>query len=210
MGTKVCAFFCTTRIFVILPNHLHYSTMARPPATPRPPLCEVSPNTRSRIVSARVHGIDFMTIAEHENLTPSTCRRIRYNASKQTSCISRPRSGRPRVLDARDQRRLFRTIANNPKITTARLRTEVAPQVSAKTIARFLKQSGIQKWRCRKRPLLDDVRAAARLRWALLHDNKPLVYWQRWRWSDECSIERGKGGKWDFVYRKRGKLWRGI
>lgn len=181
--------------------------MPRTPGTPRPPLCEVSPNTRSRIVSARDHGIDFKSIAELENLGPSTCRRIRYNASKQTSCISQPRSGRPQVLDARDHRRIFRTIANNPKITTARLRAEVAPHVAAKTIARFLSTSGLKKWRCRKRPLLTDERVAARLRWALLHDNKPLEYWQRWRWSDECSIERGKGGKWDFVYRKRGKVF---
>jgi hypothetical protein len=37
------------------------------------------------------------------------------------------------------------------------------------------------------------------------HDNQPVQYWQRWCWSDKCSIERGKGGKWDFVFRKRGK-----
>jgi hypothetical protein len=79
------------------------------------------------------------------------------------------------------------------------------PNVSKNTITRYLQKSGIQKWRCRKRPLLNDTKAAARLQWALLHDNKPDTYWRRWVWSDECSIERGKGGAWDFVYRKRGK-----
>ena len=102
-------------------------------------------------------------------------------------------------------RQLLRAIAVNPKITVAQLRVEVAPELSMKTIYRYLKKSGIQKWRCKKRPLLDDERAAARLHWALSHDNQPPAYWRRWLWSDECSIERGKGGKWDFVYRKRGK-----
>ena len=175
------------------------------PKTPRTPLAELSPNTRSRVVSARDHGIRYSAIAEKENLNPSTCRSIFKNASNQASCKTRPRSGRPRTITPRDGRRIFRALTTNPKITASQLRIEVLPKASNKTIYRFLKESGIQKWRCKKRPLLDEEKAAARLQWALTHDNKPPAYWKRWVWSDECSIERGKGGSWDFVYRKRGK-----
>lgn len=180
--------------------------MPRQPRTPRTPLCELSPNTRSRVVSARDYGIRYSDISEKENLNPSTCRSVFKNATNQASCKTRPRTGRPQKLTLRDKRCIMRQIAIEPKITAAQLRTGVAPHVSQKTIYRFLKESGIQKWRCKKRPLLDDNKAAARLQWALLHDNKPLSYWRRWVWSDECSIERGKGGSWDFVYRKRG-MW---
>jgi transposase len=179
--------------------------MPTQPHTPRKPLGELSPNTRSRVVSARDYGIRYSEISEKENLIPSTCRSVFKNAKNQASCKTRPRTGRPRKLTPRDERRIMRQIAIEPKITAAQLRAQVAPYVSQKTIYRFLKESGIQKWRCKKRPLLDDDKAAARLQWALLHDNKPLSYWRRWVWSDECSIERGKGGSWDFVYRKRGK-----
>jgi transposase len=183
--------------------------MPQPPPTPRLPLQEVSPNSRSRVVALHDYGMKYADIARGENLTPSTCRQIFKNAPNQESCKSKLRAGRPESITPRLGRRIFRAIALNPKITAAQLRAEVAPEYSKKTIYRFLKKSGIQKWRCRKRPLLDDEKAAARLHWALLHDNQPPPYWCRWLWSDECSIERGKGGTWDFVYRMRGK-WRGL
>jgi hypothetical protein len=41
-------------------------------------------------------------------------------------------------------RQLLRAIAVNPKITVAQLRVEVAPELSMKTIYRYLKKSGIQ------------------------------------------------------------------
>jgi hypothetical protein len=179
--------------------------MNQPPRTPRIPLCEVSPNSRSRVVAARDYGARWSEISQKENLPYSTCRSIFKYASHQASCKSKPRNGRPSLITPRDGRALFRAIANNPKITATELRAEVLPTVSADTIYRYLKKSGLQKWRCKKRPLLDNEKAAVRLQWALLHDNQPPAYWKRWVWSDECSIERGKGGKWDFVYRKRGK-----
>lgn len=180
--------------------------MARPPGTPRPPLCETSPNKRSRVVSARDHDIKYNTIADKENLKSATCRWIFKNAWNQVSCITRSRSGRPSLLTKRDQRHIFQTIVVQSKITAAQLVQICCSHVKKKTVYRFLKKSGIQKWRCKKRPLLNDERAAARLAWALKYDDMPLVFWKRWCWSDECSIERGKGGKWDFVYWMRGKF----
>jgi hypothetical protein len=204
-GQKSTRISLKPRFFAFYPQPPFNTTMPRPPNTPRLPLCEVSPNSRSRVVAAHDYGTKFADIARGENLTLSTCRQIFQNATIQTSCNSRPRTGRPQLITPRLGRQLFRAIAVNPKITAAQLRVEVAPNLSKKSIYRYLQKSGIQKWRCKKRPLLDDEKAAARLQWALIHDNQPLDYWRRWIWSDECSIERGKGGKWDFVYRKRGK-----
>jgi len=153
--------------------------MPLPPRTPRTPLCELSPNTRSRVVLAHDYGIKICDIARQENLLPSTCRFIFKNASNQASCKSQPRSGRPSIITIRDGKRLFRAIATNPKITATQLRAGVMPNVSKNTITRYLQKSGIQKWRCRKRPLLNDTKAAARLQWALLHNNKSDAYWRR-------------------------------
>jgi transposase len=169
------------------------------------PLQECSPNKRSRVVSARDHVIKWPIISRMENLSESTCRSIVKRAPQQTSCITQPRSGRPVELTERHHRKIWRALAINPKITAANLVRECDLPVKKKTVYRYLKKSGIQKWRCRKRPLLTPERAAARLAWALKYDNMPVEFWQRWRWSDECSIERGKGGKWDFVYRRWGK-----
>jgi hypothetical protein len=90
----------------------------RPPGTPRQPLGEVSPNTRSRIVSARDHGIKFAAITRLESLGNSTCRTIYKNASHQTSYITPLRSSAPIVLTPGDIRLIRRAIVINPKITT--------------------------------------------------------------------------------------------
>lgn len=53
----------------------------RAPGTPRPPLGEVSPNTRSRIVGSRDHGVKFAVIGHMERLGNSTIRTIYKNAT---------------------------------------------------------------------------------------------------------------------------------
>jgi len=70
----------------------------------------------------------------------------------------------------------MRFIGTKPKVTTVDLVAECAPHVLKTTIYWYLKKSGIQKWRCRKRPLLTEERAAARLQWAHLHDGQDLEY----------------------------------
>jgi hypothetical protein len=102
------------RVFLQLPT-------MRPPGTPRPPLCEVSPNKRSRVCGQRDAGIKFRVIARAENLIDSTCRSIYRRAPNQTSCRSNPRPGRPPKLTPGDERVIFRAIVIQPKITAAQL-----------------------------------------------------------------------------------------
>jgi hypothetical protein len=119
--------------------------MPQLPHTPRVPLAELSPNTRSRVVAARDYGNRFSGIGRKENLNPVTCRSIFKNAPNQASCKTNPCSGRPLKLNPRDHRRIFRVIAQDPKITAAQLHVECNLGISKKTIYRFLKKSGIQK-----------------------------------------------------------------
>ena len=85
--------------------------------TPRPPLGEVSPNTRSRVVGARDHGIKFKAISRMEKLDDSTCQKIYKNASYQILCITNIRPGTPSVLTPGDHRLIRRALVINPKIT---------------------------------------------------------------------------------------------
>ena len=178
----------------------------KPPGAPRQPLGEVSPNQRSRVISARDHGIHVPAIARMEKLLDSTCRSIIKNAPNQTSCITNKRIGAPSVLTPGDHRLIRRAIVVNPKITAQQLFVSCAPHSSKKTIYRYLKKSGIQKWRAKQRPFLTAEHALLRMEWALKYDGKPVEFWRRLRWSDECSIERGKGGAIQWVYRRRGNF----
>jgi len=81
------------------------------------------------------------------------------------------------------------------------LKVEAGVDVSKSTLYRMLKDEGITNWLARKRPLLTPEVAAKRLRWAKLHQNWT---WDEWRliiWSDECSLERGIGGRRVWVFR---------
>ena len=62
----------------------------------------------------------------------------------------------PKLITLRLGTQLFRAITVNPKITAVQLYVEVAPQLSNKSIYRYLKKSGIQKWYCKKRVFLEN------------------------------------------------------
>ncbi|KAH6698302.1 hypothetical protein BKA61DRAFT_497392, partial [Leptodontidium sp. MPI-SDFR-AT-0119] len=62
------------------------------------------------------------------------------------------------------------------------------------------------KWRCKVRPFLTEDYARQRRIWAEKYDGKSIDFWKRLRLSDECSIERGKGGAIEWVYRTRGQV----
>jgi hypothetical protein len=85
------------------------------------------------------------------------------NAQHQTSCITQPKGRKPLLITERDGRAIFRRSSLEPKITAAQLVANTVPHVKKKTVYRFLKKSGVQKWRATKRPLLDDEKAAKRL-----------------------------------------------
>ena len=66
--------------------------------------------------------------------------------------------------------------------------------LSDDTIARILEKCGIKHWRAARRPFLTPEVAAVRLAWA----KEQLEWTQQWDkiiFSDECSVERGTGGR---------------
>jgi Transposase len=160
-----------------VPNAIFFQppTM-RPPNTPRPPLCEVSPNKRSRVCGKRDAGIKIGVIARAEGLTDSTCRSILRRAPNQVSCLSNPRPGRPSKLTPSDQRLIFRVIVIQPKITAEELVAQTVPHVTKKTMYRFLVKSGIQKWRCKERPFLTPEHTQKRLEWARKYNRRTLEF----------------------------------
>jgi hypothetical protein len=162
-GPPSVRFSLKLRIFPSAYDHPFHKKMSKAPGAPRQPLGEVWPNTRSRVVAGRDWGHKWIDIGAREGLGESTCRQIFKNAQHQTSCITQPKGRKPLLLTERDRRVIFRTIALEPKITAAQLVATTVLHVKKKTIYRFLKKSGIQKWRATKRPLLDDEKAAKRL-----------------------------------------------
>ncbi len=71
-----------------------------------------------------------------------------------------------------------------------------------------LREEGMRMWTKKKRPPLNATRAAARLEWALAHKNWTAEQWKHVLWSDECSVERSKGVRQQWVYRTPLDKWK--
>jgi hypothetical protein len=94
-GQKSKRISSKSRIYAFPPPTTLIKTMPKQPRTPRTPLCELYPDTTSRVVSARDYIIRYSDISEKENLIPSTYRSGFKKAKNEASCKTGPRTGRP-------------------------------------------------------------------------------------------------------------------
>jgi transposase len=79
-----------------------------------------------------------------------------------TTGTSSPRSGRPEVLSDADKRCILLQIKRDPFIKTEEICKLHGKPVSARTVARMLKESGYDYWRAQKRPQLTEEIAKLR------------------------------------------------
>jgi len=70
-----------------------------------------------------------------------------------------------------------------------------------------LKKEGITNWLAKKRPVLTSEIAAKRLQFAKDHEHWGPREWKTFLWSDECSVERGSGKQWQWVFRTPAQKW---
>jgi transposase len=71
-------------------------------------------------------------------------------------------------------------------------------------IYRLATEAGLSHWRAKKRPELTEAVADNRLLWCKCRAHWKVKKWREYMWSDECSVERGKGGEivWVWGYSK--------
>jgi len=85
---------------------------------------------------------------------------------------------------------MLRAVRQEPMLTYAQLKAKLGFQVSRKTYYRILKRHGITNWLAKKRPLLEEDHAKARLTWAKGHKDWSFDEWKHIFWSDESTVER--------------------
>ena len=163
---------------------------------------ELTPAIRERICELHAIGWGYKRI--HTRYPQIPLSTIRYTIKKEperTAGVSKPRSGRPTILNSTEKVRLFEVIIENPKITYEDLLAEVSYKVKKESIRRLLNTEHHRKWRCMWRPDLNEEKAIKRLRWARRYEHFTPEDWARVFWSDECTVERGIGVRreWTFI-----------
>jgi transposase len=156
---------------------------------------ELSPWLRGSIQTWASIGLGTAEIARKTFLTPETVKStLRLNQQRHEGTTV-PRSGRPSKLSRRDRRTLLRYVRKNPKLTYEQILVDLSLPISTKTMQRILKEEGIKKWIAKQRPLLTEEAAKIRLEWCLARKDWTWEQWKTYIFSDEASIERGKGGR---------------
>jgi len=168
---------------------------------------ELTPYQRGQIVGYSLLSCSPTEISASLNIPESTVRDTLKKAPERHDGESSSRIGRPKLYSERDERQILRTVRLNPHLTYRQLQNQLPIKLSHDTIYRILKQNNITNWRAKKRPALTEEHAALRLAWAKEHKDWTEDQWSYMLWSDECSVERGKGKQQLWVFRTPDQKW---
>jgi transposase len=178
----------------------------RVPRTQTRRRAEYSPAKRAYLCGQIDAGVSYRNLADETKIPVSTIKYIVKRFRVNNTFESAPRGGK-RKTSKRTDRNLLRSVQRTPKQPFAELQQNVAPEVSRRTIARRLAESGIKKWLAAERPLLEDHHAAQRLEWAEKYKDMSEEDWLKVTWSDECTVEKRDGEGQVWVFRTRYQKW---
>jgi hypothetical protein len=168
---------------------------------------DLTPYQRGRISALYDSGLSPREIELQEKQSRGAVRSTLRLQNINTDGTSQPRSGRPSLYDIRDQRMMLRHMRKYPKSTFKDRRKETGLEMSNSTIKRLARENGLHHWRAKKRPELSDKNAAERLLWCRCRVHWTIEQWGKYMWSDECSVERGRGKLIQWVFGPRANKW---
>ena len=113
--------------------------------------------------------------------------------SKEGQPVNRRQGhGRPRLIDARGERRLARLVRSHRRATVAQIAEKVNAgydrKVSEHTVHRSLLRMGLRSRRPVRVPMLTPVHRRKRLQWARERQNWTMEQWKKVAWSDESRF----------------------
>lgn len=139
-----------------------------------------------------------------QNAVSLAIRRHQQTGSHQ----NRPKSGRPRVSCARDDRILIRDSMSNRRSTVPQLRVrwkQHGVNASDTTVRRRLSVNGIHARIPRKKPFLTQRHKDLRLNFAREHEDWTWVDWSVVLFSDESKINLYQHDGTSYVHRRAGE-----
>ena len=172
----------------------------------RVPNTELSSYLRGKIERSHELGQGRTRISRSLEIPSST---VQYTLEQNPLRIdgeSLPRAGRPKKYTEKDARRVVRFVRIHPKSTYREIKHNLHLYLSHDTFGRILADAGIKNWRAKQRPFLTPEAAKVRWEWAKKHSNWKSE-WKLIIFSDECSVERGKGAQREWVFRSPSQKW---
>ena len=171
---------------------------------------KLSPNSRAKICEARSLGMPYKEIALRHNIKQRTAISTVKLKSQRAQNKSRPRSGRPRLINKNSRDILYELACINDNQIIWDSLTEIAAEevgsdISKRTLQRLFKTIDARKYRMLRSPFLTPEYALDRLNWAEAHQHWSINELLGMIWRNECSIELGRGERPGFVFCLPGK-----
>jgi transposase len=149
---------------------------------------ELSEGQRGMVVGMHKAGKSLRDIAKSMRISLSTAKYTIRRFRETGRFVSRPRSGRPKVVTAKTKRLIRRTIRTKThgslRLTQAKLRLQ-SIHLSLGTISNVVHEGGLRPYRPRAKPVLSAESRRLRLEWARarMKDSAQRVF--RFVFSDE-------------------------
>ena len=159
----------------------------------------------------------------------STIKSFLTRTSERMSVENIPRPARPPLLSRQQRCTIVQAAKSNRQTTRSEFRDKYAPGVSLATgkctfsrviahdctefmlivhiVDRVLREANMKKWIAKSRPQLKPEHIAKRLKWAIAHKDWTSEDFEGVIWSDECSVEKSKDPRQQWVFREPGEKW---
>lgn len=148
---------------------------------------------RVTIIEMSAQGFSQRDIQRRIGISKTTVQRVLKNWKSQ-QIQSLPRTGRPKILNLRDKRRLYRLSDSHPYASLAELRVESGLQVSAETVGRVLRASGRRVRWARHKPHILLAGRRKRMAWSRTQRHITAKQWRRQIFTDEIHVELSPRG----------------
>lgn len=152
----------------------------------------ISPEISAQIVALVNEGRSRRSVALQYNLAHGTVNHIYRRYVATGSFVHRPRSGRPRATDIREDRNIVRIAMRNPYLTSNRIAGEVNffrnVPVNSRTVCRRLREHGLRNCKPAQVPILTSEHRRRRLSFARNHVQWRERDWRRVFFSDESRF----------------------
>ncbi len=112
-----------------------------------------------------------------------------FTKFKETSDIKeKPREGRPPIVTDRMKRNIILFVKKNRKSSLIDIKTHLKLDITTVTIAKILKEEGLQVYTTKKNFYIPNEAQQARLDTAQKWLKLDITFWNRIIWSDECNV----------------------
>ena len=151
----------------------------------------ISAEKRSLVMEFTSDGMSQKEIAQTLHISRRSVQYIIKKFKETGRVADKERSGRPRILNKRMERRVARISKGNPMWTARKVRQEsnLTGVVSINTVKRTLRRHGLFGRVAVRKPFLSFRHRKNRFLWCRQRMSWPVEKWERVIFSDECKLE---------------------